>query len=39
MKAPEWTIFLSIVDGSLNLVPLYDLDQVLPKKVMTETVV
>ena len=29
MHAPEWASFLSIVDGSLNPVPLCDLDQVL----------
>ena len=34
MQAPEWTNFLSIVDGSLNHVPLCDLDQVLLKEVM-----
>ena len=26
MQAPEWASFLSIVDGSLNPVPLCDLD-------------
>ena len=36
MQAPEWAGFLSIVDGSLNLVPLCDLDQVLLKEVMAE---
>ena len=36
MQAPEWASFLSIVDGSLNPVPLCDLDQVLLKKVMAE---
>ena len=36
MQAPEWAGFLSIVDGSLNHVPLCDLDQVLLKKVMAE---
>ena len=35
MEAPEWASFLSIVDGSLNPVPLCDLDQVLLKEVMT----
>ena len=34
MQAPEWASFLSIVDGSLNLVPLCDLDQVLLEEVM-----
>ena len=29
MQAPVWASFLSIVDGSLNPVPLCDLDQVL----------
>ena len=36
MQAPEWAGFLSIVDGSLNPVPLCDLDQVLLKVVMAE---
>ena len=36
MKAPEWSILLTIVDGSINHVPLCDLDQVLLKEVMTE---
>ena len=36
MQAPEWAIFLSIVDGSLNPIPLCDLDQVLLKEVMAE---
>ena len=36
MQAPEWARFLSIVDGSLNPVPLCDLDQVLLKGVMVE---
>ena len=36
MQAPEWAGFLSFVDGSLNLVPLCDLDQVLLKEVMAE---
>ena len=36
MQAPEWARFLSIVDGSLNPVPLCDLDQVLLKEVMAE---
>ena len=36
MQAPEWANFLSIVDGSLNPVPLCDLDQLLLKEVMTE---
>ena len=34
MQAPEWANFLSIVDGSLNPVPLRDLDQVLVKELM-----
>ena len=36
MQALEWASFLSIVDGSLNPVPLCDLDQVLLKEVMAE---
>ena len=36
MQAPEWASFLSIVDGSLNPVPMCDLDQVLLKEVMAE---
>ena len=36
MQAPEWASLLSIVDGSLNPVPLCDLDQVLLKEVMAE---
>ena len=36
MQAPEWATLLSIVDGSLNSVPLCDLDQVLLKEVMAE---
>ena len=36
MQAPDWASFLSIVDGSLNPVPLCDLDQVLLKEVMAE---
>ena len=36
MQAPEWASFSSIVDGSLNPVPLCDLDQVLLKEVMAE---
>ena len=34
MQAPEWASFLSVVDGSLNPVPLCNLDQVLLKEVM-----
>ena len=37
MQAPEWASFLSIDDGSLNPVPLCDLDQVLLKEVMAES--
>ena len=37
MQAPEWASFLSIVDGSLNPVPLCDLHQVLLKEVMAES--
>ena len=36
MQAPEWASFLSIVDASLNPVPLCDLDQVPLKEVMAE---
>ena len=36
MRAPEWASVLSIVDGSLNPVPLCDLDQVLLQEVMAE---
>ena len=36
MQAPEWASFLSIVDGSLNPLPLCDLDQVLLKEVIAE---
>ena len=34
MPAPEWGSFLSIVDGSLNPVPVSDLDQVVVKELM-----
>ena len=34
LQAPEWASFSSIVDGSLNPVPLCDLEQVLLKGVM-----
>ena len=36
MPAPEWGIFLSIVDGSLNPVPVSDLDQVVLKELRAE---
>ena len=36
IQAPKWASFLSIVDGSLNPVPLCDVDQVLLKEVMAE---
>ena len=36
MPAPEWGSFLSIVDGSLNPVPVSDLDQVVLKELMAE---
>ena len=36
MQAPEWASFVSVVDGSLNLVPLWDLDQLLLKEVMAK---
>ena len=37
MQAPEWTSSLSIVDCSLDPVPLCDLYQMLPKEVMAES--
>ena len=36
MQAPEWASFLSMVDGSLNLVPLCGLDQVLLKEFISQ---
>ena len=36
MPAPEWGSSLSIVDGSLNPVPVSDLDQVVLKELMAE---
>ena len=36
MPAPEWGTFLSIVERSLNPVPLSDLDQVVLKDLMAE---
>ena len=36
MQAPESASSVSVVDGSLNPVPLCDLDQVLPKEVMAQ---
>ena len=36
MPAPEWGSFLSIVDGSLNPVPVTDLDQVILKELMAK---
>ena len=36
MPAPEWGSFLSIVDGSLNSVPVCDLDQLVVKELMAE---
>ena len=36
MSTPEWGIFLSIVNGSLNPVPVCDLDQVILKELMAE---
>ena len=36
LQAREWTSFLSIIDESLNLVPLWDLDQVLLKEVIAK---
>ena len=37
MPAPEWGSFLSIVDGSLNPVPVSDLNQLVLKELMAET--
>ena len=37
MPAPEWGIVLSIVDGSLNPVPVSDLDQVVLKELMANS--
>ena len=34
MLAPEWGSFLSIVDGSLNPVPVSDLDRLLLKELI-----
>ena len=36
MPAPKWCSFWSIVDGSLNPVPVGDLDQVVLKELMAE---
>ena len=36
MLAPEWGTFLSIVDGSLNPVPVSDLEQEVLQELMTE---
>ena len=36
MPAPKWYSFLSIVDGSLNPVPVSDLNQVVLKELMAE---
>ena len=36
MPAPEWGSFLSIIDGSLNPVPVSDLDQLVLKELMAE---
>ena len=36
LQTPDWARFLSIVDESLNPVPMCDLDQVLRKEVMAE---
>ena len=36
MPAPEWGSFLSILDGSLNPVPVSDIDQVVLKEVMAK---
>ena len=37
MPAPEWGSFLSIVESSLNPIPVSDLDQVVLKELMAET--
>ena len=37
-RPPEWASFLSMVDGSLNPVPLRDLDHVLLKEVLISKV-
>ena len=37
MPAPEWGIVLSIVDGSLNPVPVSDFDQVVLKELMADS--
>ena len=36
MPAPEWGSFLSIVDGSLDPIPVSDLDLVVLKELMAE---
>ena len=36
MPAPEWGSFLSIVDGSLNPVPVSELEQVVLKELMAQ---
>ena len=36
MPAPQWGSFLSIVDGSLNPVPVSDLEQVVFKEFIAE---
>ena len=36
MSAPEWGNSLSIVDGSLNPLPVSDLDKVILKELMAE---
>ena len=36
MPAPKWHSFLSIVDGSLNPIPVSDLEQVVLKELMAE---
>ena len=37
MPAPEWGSLLSIVDGSLNPIPVIDREQVVLKELMAET--
>ena len=36
MPAPEWGSFLSIVDGSLNPVPVSDLDHLVLEGLMAQ---
>ena len=36
MPAPEWGSFLSVLDGSLNPIPVSDLNQVVVRELMAE---